>query len=221
MIEAAIFDLDGLLIDSEPLWQEVEYNTFKELGIEITPELRSTTYGLPVNELIHHWYNYKPWDDYNPDRLRYNIFDKVEEKILECGTALKGVEYILNYFKQKNIKTGIASASPYGIIYAALNKLNIRDSFYVINSGDEEKYGKPHPMVYLKTAERLNVDPINCIVFEDSLYGVIAAKAARMKVVAIPGGYEKNNPKYAIADLRLSSLADFTEKHFELLNAFC
>lgn len=220
MIEAVLFDLDGLLINSEPFWQEAEYSMFQNLGIEITPKIKEITYGLPVKEMIEFYYKIKPWDNFNLNKIKYKIFDEVEKKIIDQGNMLPGVLEIIEYFKKKKLKTGIASASPYGIIYAALDKLKIRDKFDIIHSGDEEEYGKPHPAVYINAAKKLNIKPINCLVFEDSLVGVIAALSARMKVVAIVRNDNGNNAKYAVADLQLNSLADFTKKHFELLNTF-
>ncbi|MFC2138153.1 HAD-IA family hydrolase, partial [Bacteroidota bacterium] len=102
----------------------------------------------------------------------------------------------------------------------SIDKLKIRNYFNMIHSGDEEEYGKPHPVVYINAAKKLRIKSINCLVFEDSLVGVIAAKAARMKVVAIHQNDDDNKPKYAVADLQLDSLTEFTEKHFELLNTF-
>ncbi len=220
MIEAVLFDLDGLLINSEPLWQETEYNFFQKLGIETSPTAIDTTYGLPVNELVEYYYKIKPWDNYDLNKIRYEIFDQVEQKIQEFGKPLPGVNEILDFFKNKKIKIGLASASPYGIIYSALDKLQIRNYFDMIHSGDEEEYGKPHPAVYINAAKRINIKPINCLVFEDSLFGIIAAKAARMKTVAVPGNNDTDNPKLVIADLVIKSLTEFTEKHFELLNTF-
>ena len=220
MIEAVLFDLDGLLINSEPFWQEAEYTMFQNLGIEITPKIKETTYGLPVNEVIEYYYKIKPWKNLNKNQIRYEMFDKVEQQIQNHGKPLPGAIQILDFFKNKKIKVGLASASPYGIIYTAIDILKIRDYFDMIHSGDEEDYGKPHPAVYINAAKKLNIKSINCLVFEDSLVGVIAALAARMKVVAITRNENGNNQKYMVADLRLNSLTEFTEEHFELLNTF-
>ena len=72
-------------------------------------------------------------------------------------------------------------------------------------------YGKPHPMVYLTCAEKLNINPLHCLVIEDSVNGIIAGKAAQMKVVAIPEDINKNNPKFSIADYNIESLLELTK----------
>lgn len=86
--------------------------------------------------------------------------------------------------------------------------LNIRHYFDELCSAEHMTYGKPHPMVYLTCAEKLGISPLNCLVIEDSVNGIIAGKAAQMKVVAIPEDINKNNPKFSIADYSLESLLE-------------
>jgi sugar-phosphatase len=88
----------------------------------------------------------------------------------------------------------------------------------VLNSSEKEEYGKPHPGVYLTTAQKLQTDPRNCLAFEDSFNGAIAAKAARMKVVTVPDPADFNDRRFDFSDLKLSSLLEFTEEKFDLLN---
>lgn len=219
MIEAVIFDMDGVLIDSEPFWQKAEKEFFKNLGIDITPEMARENYGMPTTELIEHYYKTNPWENFDSKKIKYEIFDKVEEMIVKNGSAMEGVNYILNFFKKRNIKIALASASPEGIIETALNVIKIKNEFDVIHSGTAEEYGKPHPAVFINTAKKLDVKPVNCLVFEDSVFGLIAAKAARMKAISIPDKSIKNDPRLSLADFKLNSLLEFTEKHVELLNS--
>lgn len=219
MIEAVIFDMDGLLIDSEPYWQESEKVIFGKLGVEINDELQQQTYGLGTNEVIHFWYHYKPWPVFNEKKLKQDIFDFVENRIRQNGKAMPGANEIIDFFRYRNIPIALASASPVNIIEAVLIKLNLREKIRIYHSAAEEEYSKPHPAVFLSTAKKMQVHPTKCLVFEDSLYGLIAAKAALMKTVVIPGRGQTHNPKYEIADIKLDSLSDFTEKHFEILNS--
>ncbi len=219
MLEAVIFDMDGILINSEPFWQKAEKIVFKKLGINITDEMIWETYGLPSDEVIEHWYRYKPWDNFNPVKIKHEVYDMVENLIETEGKYMEGVDYILNFFKNKKLKIALASASPIGIIETVLKKLNCEDYFELCHSGELEEYGKPHPAVYLTTATKLKINPLNCLVFEDSLVGLIAAKAARMKAVVVPDKKYKNNSKFSIADVKLNSLKEFNEKHFEILNS--
>ena len=105
----------------------------------------------------------------------------------------------------------IASSSYLKIIEAVVKRLKLKGFFDVIYSAEFEKYGKPNPGTFLTTAEKLGVSPMKCLVFEDSLNGVIAAKAARMITIAVP---EFDNPKFIIADKILNSLEEWNETIF-------
>ncbi len=107
----------------------------------------------------------------------------------------------------------LASASYFKLINATLNKLELRDQFNVIHSAEIEPYGKPHPGIFLTTAKNLGVDPEFCLVFEDSLNGVIAAKAARMKCVCVPDPAFRNDTRFSIADIILNSLEEWNESY--------
>ena len=107
------------------------------------------------------------------------------------------------------LKVALASSSAYRVIRAVVERLGLADAFDLIYSAEEEEYGKPHPGVYLTTAHRLGVAPTRCLAVEDSLNGVLAAKAARMKCVAIPEAEARHDPRFAIADTVLDSLNGF------------
>lgn len=219
MIDAVIFDMDGLLIDSEAFWQEEERKLFARYGIHITPEMQKDTYGLGTNEVIEYWYNYQPWDHFDLQEIKNELFDAVEERIDREAEPLPGVNETIDFFKSRNTRPALASASPFGIIDTVLNKLQLKDFFKVVHSCELEEFGKPHPAVYISTARKLAVKPFNCLVFEDSFVGLLAAKSARMKTIAVPGEIDSGNKNYAIADIRLESLDQFEEKHFDRINA--
>lgn len=217
MIEAAIFDMDGLLINSEPFWQESEKAVFKELGLDLTTEMCQQTMGLRVDEVVEHWFHHKPWA--NPDfkLTEEQILQNVEAFIRRDGKALEGVHETLELLKQQNIKLGLASSSHMRLIEVVVEKLNIKEFFEVIHSAEYEEYGKPHPAVYITTAHKLNTPPVNCLAFEDSVNGLIAAKAARMKVISVPDPTLWHLDKYCLADFKLKSLSDFNKRHLEQL----
>jgi HAD superfamily hydrolase (TIGR01509 family) len=213
-LQAIIFDMDGLLIDSEPIWREAEKIIFSEVNITLTDEMCFTTVGLRIDEVVEHWYMKFPWEKPSKEMVKNKIIDKVIELILAKGEILPGVMETIQYFHSKGFPLAIASASSQIIIDAVTEKLNIKKYFNVIHSAEFEEYGKPHPAVFISTAKKLNVHPTNCLVFEDSVNGVIAAKASRMKVIAVPENIHFENSKFEIADMRLKSLNDFNEEVF-------
>ena len=128
--------------------------------------------------------------------------------IVENAQALAGVYTLLDELKQQNIPMALASSSAMSLIEAVVDKLNIRNYFQLLWSAEYEPFGKPHPGIFITTAKKLGVLPSQCLVFEDSVNGVIAAKAARMKCIAVPDSASLNDPRFAIADITVSSLLE-------------
>jgi sugar-phosphatase len=218
MVEAVFFDMDGLMIDTEPFWMEEERNLFKSLGVPVTPELQIKTYGWGTDEVIQYWYNYKPWENFDPDNIKEKIYSRIEHRIREEGETMPGLDYVLNFFKKKNLPVGLVSTSPMQIINAFLDKFGLGSFFNIVHSCEFERYNKPHPAVYINAAGQLGIDPANCLVFEDSFVGLIASLAARMKVVCVPCAGHLHEEKYNIADIKILQLDEFTERHFDELN---
>ena len=212
MIKVVIFDMDGLLIDSEPLWQEAEILIFERVKITLTSELCLQTKGLRIDEVVNYWYQKYPWNNFTKKEVEELIIAKVIELIHLKGEPLAGVDRAISFVRQKQVKLALASSSATIIIQAALQRLNLTDVFTEIYSAESELFGKPHPGVYLTTAHKLNVLPQECLALEDSLNGVLAAKAAQMKCIAIPEPLEYDNIKFAIADSKLQSLEQLNDK---------
>ncbi len=208
-MKAVIFDMDGLLINSEPYWKIAEKKVFGELGLNLNDELLRQVMGFRLSEVVQYWYQYQPWQ--NPDFIQTekNILDTVKALIMENANAMEGVYEVLEKFNQQKIKMSVASSSSMSLIEAVVDKLKIRKYFEVLWSAEFEPFGKPHPRIFITTAKKLQIDPIDCLVFEDSINGVIAAKAARMKCVAIPEEATFNDARFAIADEKLKSLLEF------------
>jgi len=219
MINTVIFDMDGLLIDSEPLWGRAMREVFATVGVDLTMELASHTTGLRTAEVVDYWHNYFKWEGKDNLQVTNEIIDAVINKIVAEGEAMEGLEYILDYFTKKNFKIGLASSSPLRLIESAVDHMGIRDRFHAISSAEFESHGKPHPAVYLTCAKKLGSTPLECLAFEDSVTGMTAAKAARMKTVVVPEAHNRQNKRYALADVQLDSLLEFNDEILARLQA--
>ena len=209
-MKAAIFDMDGLLIDAEPLWQEAEITVFRSVGVTLTRELCRETVGVRIDGVVRHWYEKFPWQGESLELIEAEILEVVSRLVVERGTLMPGVRETIDMLSAAKYELAVASSSPMRLIRTALEKLGIIDCFSVLHSADAEDEGKPNPAVYLSAMSRLGVEPNNCIAFEDSAIGVRAAKSAGARVIAVPDPADVTNPGFANADVVLSSLADFS-----------
>lgn len=220
MVDTVIFDMDGLLINSEPLWGEAMEEVFAAIGATMTPELALRTTGLRTNEVVDYWQRYFGWEESRNGQVTDDILEAVVAKILASATLQPGAEAVLEAFKRRGIKMGLASSSPVRVIVPALNHFGLTPYFEVVHSAEHEVYGKPHPAVYISCAEKLGTPPFHCLAFEDSINGMVAAKAARMKAVVVPEAHNRTNPRYALADLQLDSLEAFGDEHWATLSSW-
>jgi len=216
-MKAIIFDMDGVLIDSEPLWKRAEIKGFGKVGLDLTQTDCEETVGLRIDEVVKMWFQKEPWKNSTCEEVTIDIVNILIDEIKANGQVLPGVISVLDACKKADLKIGLATSSYYNIIEAVLDRLKIQHYFDVIHSAEYEKSGKPHPAVFLTTAEKLNVAPTDCLVIEDSLNGVVAAKAARMKTIAVPEQLHAYNPKLILADVIIESLLDFDMKKAEEL----
>ena len=217
MTYAAIFDMDGLLIDSEPLWRQAEITCFSEVGISLTEDDCRDTMGYRLNEVIEHWYEKQPWENLTSSELESNIIRKVIELVHLSGKPLPGVDYAIELFESLGFGIALASSSPDILIREVLKALQLEDKFTVVHSAEHEQWGKPHPQVFISTAEKLGIETTDCVVIEDSFHGIIAGKAAKMKVIAVPDPYDFDKPGYGAADLVLTSLEKLNIEHLQKL----
>jgi len=204
-----IFDMDGLLIDSEPLWGEAATEIFQLYNFQLSKAQYATTTGMRTKEFVEWWFDHYKIDALQNDVAENAILKNVVDKVATKGKAMPGVEHIFNFFIERNFKIGLATSSGQPLIDVVVDKLGIRNYLHAIESAADLPYGKPHPQVYLNCAEALNSHPTQCICFEDSFNGLIAAKAARMKCVVVPAAHDSKNEKFNAADLKISSLVNF------------
>lgn len=209
-MKAAIFDMDGLLIDSEPLWQEAEITVFESVGVMLTRELCRETMGLRLDEVVSYWYGRFPWRGAPLKAVEDKILAEVGRLVIERGKPMPGVKEVVDLLRAANYELAVASSSPMDLIVASLKKFGLTEYFSVLHSADAEEEGKPHPGVYISTISRLGASPSDCVAFEDSVVGVRAAKAAGAQVIAVPDAANARDPGFAKADVVLSSLTGFS-----------
>jgi HAD superfamily hydrolase (TIGR01509 family) len=216
MPKAVIFDMDGVIIDSEPLWRRAMVRVFNESGLPFTENDSRVTTGMRIDQVISFW-NIKTPFTLNEEEVKNNIEDNLCRLITAEGKAKKGLQQALDLIVSQDIIIALATSSSKKLITCVLNVLKIEHYFKHIQSAEDLKYGKPHPEVFLTCAEAICTSPSNCLVIEDSLNGIISAKAAGMSVIGIPEEYNITNQKYSIADLTLHSLLEMNE---EILKKF-
>ena len=134
------------------------------------------------------------------------VIHRLCELIKTEGSLIRGVEEVLTYLQKEQYKIALGTSSNVLLMNTVLDELGIRPYFDAVCSAEHLEYGKPHPEVFLNCSKILGVKPKECLVIEDSVNGVIAAKAAQMKVVAVPEEHNRHNPRFAIADYRIDSL---------------
>jgi mannitol-1-/sugar-/sorbitol-6-/2-deoxyglucose-6-phosphatase len=205
---AVIFDMDGVIIDSEPLWRQAMVIGFQEFGLQFTEHDCRKTTGMRLKEVILYWQTFYPEQLTNPDAVHHAIINKLINLINSQGTAMPGLTELLPHLKSKQIKIGLSTSSDQILIEAILNKLEIKHFFNAIVSAQHLRYGKPHPEVYLECAKQLEVHPMDCLVIEDSVNGMISALAAQMHVLAIPDAEHLNNVKFQAADAIIKHLSE-------------
>ena len=207
---AIIFDMDGVLVDSEPLWRLAERQIFATVGLDLTDADCERTMGMRTDEVIEHWYRLSPWEGATCAELEAQLEGRMRELITEQATAMPGVEQSIAMARAEGLALGLATSSAPSLIEAVLAKLGLRDAFAVVHSAIDEEFGKPHPAVFLTTARLLGVESAECVAIEDSVAGVRSARAAGMRVIAVPPPHLFDEAGYDQADIKLHSLEDLT-----------
>lgn len=208
--KAVIFDMDGLLVDSEPLWVRAEIEVFGEVGVALREEDCALTKGLRTDDVVGYWYTRRPWTSCSPLDVERRLVARVAELVRAEGRALPGVRSAIAAARSVTAKIALASSSPSPIIAAVLERLDLAGTFEVVQSAETEAYGKPHPGIFITTAKRLDLSPTDCVVLEDSLTGVIAAKAARARCIAVPFDHPEHDARFVVADAIVASLEHVT-----------
>ncbi|MCB8475924.1 hexitol phosphatase HxpB [Klebsiella aerogenes] len=210
-ILAAIFDMDGLLIDSEPLWDRAELEVLDSLGVDISrrdelPDLL----GLRIDLVVDLWFAQQPWRCPDRAEVTASIIRRAIQLVEESRPLLPGVREAVTLCKAQGLKIGLASASPLHMLEKVLEMFELRDQFDALASAEHLPYSKPHPQVYLDCAAKLGIAPMSCVALEDSVNGMIASKAARMRSIVVPEAENSRDPRFVLADVKLTSLQQLT-----------
>jgi len=183
MVRAIIFDMDGVIIDSEPIHYDANKRIFEELGIPVNNSLYSNYIGVSNQEM---WEDLK--NEYDLQQSVEELVEKQNSQNLELFNEfvkepIEGVVELLKNLKENGYKIALASSSPMRLIKEVICKFDIEKYFEVVVSSEDVTRGKPKPDIFIYTAGLLNVKPYECLVIEDSKNGVKAAKAAGMKCI--------------------------------------
>jgi sugar-phosphatase len=213
-VEAVIFDMDGVIIDSETIWKRAEREVFTSVGVKLSDELCKITESMTTSEVTKFWFERQPWKDKSLDDVEDEVVERVACLIKQEGAPIDGVELLIKKLKANGYKIGLATNSPLRLIQIVLEKLELTDYFDAVASAEHELEGKPNPLVYQSVAKKLKLKPETCIVVEDSYAGLCAAKDAGMRTILI--GKENNlKLEYKIADFKINS---YTQFDFSFLN---
>ena len=200
-IEAVLFDLDGSLVDSMWIWKDIDIVYLEKFGIELPKGLQREIEGMSFSETAKYI------------KERFQIPDEIEEMKAEWNRMAwdkytnevplkKGAKAFVTYCKEHNIKLGIATSNSRELVENVIHVLGLDDYFTCIVTGCDVNRGKPAPDVYLEAARLCGVSPQNCLVFEDIVPGIMAGKAAGMKVCAVDDAYSADQlaEKIRLAD---------------------
>jgi HAD superfamily hydrolase (TIGR01509 family) len=209
-VDAVVFDLDGVLVDSEQVWDDVRRAFVDAHGGHWRPDAQRRMMGMATRE----------WASYLRDELHVDLpVEDIAERVVDDMAARYGqrppvlpgavaaVERVARRWP-----LGLASSSPTRLIHVVLDAMGVRDMFRTVLSTEEVGRGKPAPDVYLEVADRLRVVPDRCAAVEDSTNGLAAARAAGMRVIAVPNrAYPPDPAELERADAVIPSLGDLSE----------
>ena len=182
---AVIFDLDGVLADSEPWWNQIDAKLLAEYGVSYRGEYHRNVLGVSYRLAVEFYKN------------AFHISAPVEELMRRRGEIatdffanrvglFPSAKTTLEQLRKMKLQLAVATSSVSASARPLLDRTGIRSLFSVVVTGDEVQQGKPHPDIYLRAAKKLGISPDACLVIEDSLAGIAAGKAAYMHVAAIP-----------------------------------
>jgi HAD superfamily hydrolase (TIGR01509 family) len=218
VIKAIVFDLDGVLVDSEPVWEQVRRRYVEEHGGTWRDDTQHRLMGMSTAEWAH-YLSAELGVDRTPEQVAADV---VEEMTRRYAAAVPLIDAAVPVVRRLAARwpLGVASSSPGRLIEAALEAAGLTDVFRVACSSEQVPRGKPAPDVYLAAAAGLGEDPAHCAAVEDSSNGVRSAAAAGMRVVAVPhAAYPLADDAAALASVTLTSIDELTDRTIETLDS--
>ncbi len=183
--KACVFEMDGVLSDTEPVWRQVAFEVFARVGVTLTDEQLRNTWGMRIEEVVDHWYQERPWNGIRPHAVQREIVREMVEYVRQQGVPMVGALEAIETARSIGLRIAIASSSSRELIDAVVDRLGIAALVDAICTADDEERGKPDPGVYLSAAQALDVIPSRCVAIEDSPVGVSAAVAAGMRCIGV------------------------------------
>ena len=192
MLKGAIFDHDGLMFDTEKIWQKIWNLVAREMGITLPDEFKKEicgSNGQHTLDVIQKYYHVEDGRE-----IRDRVIESVAHDEIENPIEMKeGLLDILEMFQKHGVKMAVASSSPKEMILMNLKRSHLEKYFEVVVSGKDVKHGKPAPDIFLLAAEKLGIDPRECYVFEDAYNGVQAGVSAGAQTIMVPDLLQPNN----------------------------
>ncbi len=211
-IKAVLFDMDGLMIDTESLSTEAFINSAKAQGYNMTKEETLKVLGYTKASIYQFWIDYFQGTKVDGKKLVDNHYEYIEKVLYTVGPEkMPFVEELLKYLRENNYKIAVASSSDTADIKNNLEKTKLEKYIDAIASGAEVENGKPAPDVFLLAAKRLDVDPKDCLILEDSKAGIKAGKASGAKVFMVPDMFTVDKECEDTADRILNNLGEVIE----------
>ena len=208
-IKAVLFDMDGLMVDTESLSTEAFINSAKVQGYNMTKEETLKVLGFTKANIYQFWIDYFQGTNVDGKKLVDDHYEYIENVLYTVGPEkMPYVEELLKYLKENNYKIAVASSSDTADIKNNLEKTKLEKYIDEIASGAEVENGKPAPDVFLLAAERLDVDPKDCLILEDSKAGIKAGKASGAMVFMVPDMFTVDKECEDTADRILTNLGE-------------
>lgn len=204
MVKAVLFDMDGTLVDTENLDNEVAIKICKKLGFELTEEEQKERHGRTTKS-FYEYLRLKRKADFNLQQAAQNQIDGFTEKLQTNLKAFSGARELPKLLAKNGYALAIVSGSTKSQIELVLQSLKIGDYFKMIISANDVLESKPNPEGYLLAAENLNVSPTECVIIEDGTKGVKAGKSAGMKVIGV---INNGGQDLSLADMTVSNLQE-------------